>query len=172
MEKGKIITIFAGVITLLANYVLIWYIQTVSYADYNTSGLGGLINFPDVFLHGQKYADYLGWPLWMIYVGSLLIILPLIAGVLQILVVKKPKLAIIGSIIPLVLGIMILVGLSLIPNLLKYLEIFGSRSAIILGILPINLEIPGRPESLGTYALIAGGIIGIVGLYLAREDLY
>ena len=172
MGKGKILTVCGGILTLVATYVLCWYKITINYFYYYTNGIGALKNFLNIFLRAQSYADYFELPLWIIYVSSVLVVFTLISGVVQLLIFKKRIFALLGSIIPIVIGIMIILGFTVFPEWLKYLVIFGDRNPLIAGAFPLNLPLPGRPESLGTYVLLAGGILGVIGFYYSKEEIF
>ena len=172
MGKGKILMVCGGIVTLISVYVLAWYAFDINYFTYYINGIGGIKNIPNIIFHAQSYATYLGIPVWIIYVSIVIIILTLITGVVQILAVKNRILGILGSIIPLLFGIMIIVGFEVSPEWINFFQIFGDRNPLIAEGFPLNLEIPGRPESLGTYTLIFGGILGIIGYYYSKEEIF
>jgi hypothetical protein len=172
MGKGKILMVCGGILTLISTYVLAWYAISINYFTYYTNGIGGIKNFLNLFLHGESYASTLGVPLWIVYISSVLIVFTLISGVLQLLALKKRIWGIVGSIVPILIGIMIILGFSLYPEWITYFQLFGDRNPLISEGFPLNLAIPGRPESLGTYLLLAGGILGVIGFYYLKEEIY
>ncbi len=172
MGKGKILMICGGILTLISTYVFAWYAVTINYFKYYNNGIGGIKNFTNLFLHGESYATTLGVPLWIVYISSVLIVFTLISGVLQLLALKKRILGIVGSIVPIFIGIMIILGFSLYPEWILYFQLFGDRNPLISEGFPLNLEIPYRAESLGTYLLLAGGILGVVGFLYLKEEIY
>jgi hypothetical protein len=174
MAKGKIITLIGGIITLLGTYTLTWflfgYLRNVPHAW----GYGGIKTLIDIFSDPGKYAKYYGLPTWVIYILAAFVILFLISGILQILAIKNRKLGIIGSIMPFIVSIIILVSVSypLIPELLKYIEFFGDPAPISRGVFPLNYTLKGRNESIGTYFIWAGAALGIIGSFLSREEYF
>ena len=172
MGKGKILSLVGGILTLISTYLLAWYVYEINYVVYYYNGIGAIENFLDLYVHAQNYADYLELPLWIIYLWGLVIIVTLISGGLQLLSLKNRIWGLIGSIMPIIISIVIILGLILFPEWLKYLEIFGDSNPLIRGGFPLNLALPARPESLGTYVLFAGGILGVIGFYYSSEEFY
>jgi len=171
MSKGKNLMLCAGIITLIATFALSWFTIGIHQIFY-VYGIGGLKNFLDLFVHTQNYADYYELPLWAIYILAAILIIILISGALQCYSIKKPVVGLIGSIIPLLIGIIILLNafFGILPELIKYLEIFANSSRLIPGLIPFNYVIPGRTESIGTYVLLAGGVLGIIGYKISRDE--
>ena len=172
MGKGKILMVCGGILTLIATYVFAWYAITINYLKYYNNGIGGIKNFTKLFLHGESYVTTLGVPLWIVYISSVLVVFTLISGVLQLLALKKRSLGLVGSIVPIFIGIMIILGFSLYPEWITYFQLFGDRNPLISEGFPLNLPMPYRSESLGTYLLLAGGIIGVFGYYFLKEEIY
>ena len=172
MGKGKIYSLIGGILTLVSTYVLAWYVYNINYFDYYYNGIGGFKNLLDVYVHAQQYADYLELPLWIIYLWGIVVFATLISGGVQLLSLKNRIWGLLGSIMPIIISIMIILAFTLYPDWLKYIEIFGDRNPLIRGALPLNLALPARPESLGTYSLLAGGILGVIGFYYNLEEFY
>ncbi len=171
MEKGKQIIFCSGIINIIATYALTWFTMGLFRIGF-ANGIGGLKTLPDLFIHFQDYIDYYEVPFFVIYLFAAMILIFLLSGVLQILVIKKKICGIIGSIMPVVISIMILIAVifNLSPDILKYLELFVDYSPLVRSIIPYNYAIAGRPESIGTYVLLAGSIMGVVGCVLSREE--
>ena len=174
MGKGKNLTLVGGILTVIATYALCWFKRNILYLAHYFNGIGAIENILDLFFHPELYAEYYELPTWTVYVIAVLVILFLISGALQILAIKKRSAGIIGSIMPIIISIMIILGVmfNLLPDLIKFLEIFGDSSPLIAGAIPFNYAILGRPESIGSYVLLAGGILGIIGSYMSREEFY
>jgi len=174
MAKGKVITLIGGILTLLGTYTLTWFLFPSLTNIPHAWGYGGIKTLMDLFTDTEKYANYYELDIWVIYIIAALVIWFLISGILQILVMKKRVLGIIGSIMPLVMSILILISVSfaLIPEILKYLEIFADPAPISRGVFPLNYNIAGRNESIGTYFLCAGAVLGIIGYYMSREEYF
>ena len=165
MESGKILTILGGLLTLLGTYVFAIYGLAGSFAG---SGIGFITNLPDLFTNADAIAVFVGLDVWLIYLLTILFIIFLASGILQILGIKSKIVSLIFSLFPLVVGVMLL--------LVFYTTILGPTSALFTlyfggehfaGIFPfiINLGDLG----LGTYLLLGGGVLGLISVFLPRE---
>ncbi len=171
MEKGKKIIFCSGIINLLATYTVVWFTVSGIRTSF-VNGIGGWKTLPNLFINFQEYISYYEVPFWVIYLLAAFLILFLISGVLQLLVKKKKAYGIIGSIMPMVVSVMILISviLNLSPDILKFLELFGDVYPPVRAIFPLNYAIAGRPESIGTYILLAGSMMGVIGSIISREE--
>ena len=171
MSKGKNLMLCAGIITLIATFALSWFTIGIHQIFY-FYGIGGLKNVLDLFVHTQNYADYYELPLWAIYILAAILIIILISGALQCLGKKKPVVGLIGSIMPLLIGIIILLNafFGILPELIIYLDIFADSSRLIPVLIPFNYVIPGRTESIGTYVLLIGGLLGVIAYKISRDE--
>jgi hypothetical protein len=163
---GKILLIIAGILTLLATFVFSWGTFAFGETHY-IYGVGGIYNVIDIFTKGTKYyRTRFQLPEWSIYVIAVVVIWLVASGPIQIIGRKSRKAGIIGSIIPLLLGLVILLNLLGIPFLggfIRILEVFGTTEPIIEGLIPLHISVPGRNETFGIYLLIVGGILGLIG---------
>jgi len=166
MGSGKKLLLIAGILTLLATFVFSWSTFTLGEIQY-LYGVGGIYNVIDIFLNGTKYyRSHFRLPEWAIYIIAIVVIWLVASGFVQILGRKSRKLGIIGSIIPLLIGLIILLNVLGIPftgGFIRILEVFGNTDAAIEGLFPIHIVLPGRVEAIGTYLLILSGILGIIG---------
>lgn len=165
METGKILIIFGGLLTLLGTYVFAIYGVSGAFAG---SGIGFIMNLPDLFGNADAIALLTGWDVIFIYLFSVLYVVFLASGVLQLLGIKSRALAFIFSLFPLVIGSMIL--------LFFYTEVLGPTTAIFTiffsgehygSIFPFIVSL--GDVALGTYFLVAGGVLGLISVFLPRD---
>ena len=162
---GKKLLIIAGILTLLATFLFSW--STFAFGEINyLYGVGGISNAIDILIGGTKYyRTRFQIPEWAIYVIAIIVIWLVASGFIQIIGRKSRKAGILGSIIPLLIGLVILLnalGLPFIGGLIRILEVFGG-TPVIEGLIPLHITILGRPEAIGTYLLLVGGILGLIG---------
>lgn len=166
MASGKKLLIIAGILTLLATFVFSW--ATFAFGEIHyLYGVGGIYNVIDIFTQGPKYyRSHLGLPEWAIYIIAIVVIWLVVSGLIQILGRKSRKIGIIGSIIPLIVGLIILLnvlGMPFTGALMRIFQVFGASEPVIEGLIPLHIVIPGRVEAFGLYLLLAGGILGLIG---------
>ncbi len=162
MGAGKILSIFAGIITILSTYLLVWFTGS----GWGAHGVGLFLNVIDIF---QDPATYnMGIPIWAVYIVAAGAILFLIAGLLQLIGAKSKAMAIIGSLFPLTLGVIVILGaFNLSPGILTYLDFCLNPLEFVPGVLPFNYELAG--VSIGSYGLLAGGLLGLISGFMSRE---
>lgn len=100
---------------------------------------------------------------------AIFFILFLLSGFLVLFGVKSRLLAIIGSLLAISVGLyftLILLG-DLPPEITQY-AFFFVRLPIVEGILPYHVAID--LGGLGTYTLLGGGILGLLGGIMGRSD--
>lgn len=163
---GKKLLIIAGISALLATFIFSWSTFPFGEVHY-IYGVGGIFNVIDIFTRGPKYyRTRFQLPEWAIYIIAIVVIWLVVSGFVQILGRKSRKLGIIGSIIPLLIGLIILLNVLGIPftgGFIRILEVFGAADPVIEGLIPLHIVLPGRVEAIGTYLLILSGILGIIG---------
>jgi hypothetical protein len=164
MESGKIVTIIAAIITILGTYVFAIFGAT----PIAFSGIGFITNLGILFGNATPIAVGLGLEVWIYYIIIILLIIFLAAGALQLLGLKSRVAGFIFALFPIVVGVMIV--------LLAYTTILGPLSAFFTyafigeqfgSIFPFI--VPLGTLGLGTYLLLAGGALGIVGVFLPRD---
>lgn len=165
MSSGKKLLTIAGILTLLATFLFSW--ATFNYGEIQyLNGVGGIYNVIDIFTKGTKfYRRHFGLPEWAIYVLAIIVIWLVASGFIQLIGRKSRKAGIIGSIIPLIVGLIILlnvVGIPFTGGIIRIFRVFGGES-IVEGLIPLHIVLPGRVEAFGLYLLLAGGILGIIG---------
>jgi hypothetical protein len=165
VETGKILIILGGILTLLGTYVFAIYGEPTFFAG---SGIGFITNLPDLFGNADAIALATGWDVIFIYIFTILFLIFLASGVLQLAGIKSRILAFIFSLFPLVVGAMILI--------LFYTDILGPTTGIFAlyfigehfaDFFPIIVNL--GDVGLGTYLLVAGGVLGLVSVFLPRD---
>jgi len=155
LGAGKILMIVGGLITIVATYFLTFY--SLGFGIYGW-GVGAWLFVDDVFLSGDI----------VLIIIEIVIILFLIAGLLQFIGAKSRVVGFIGSL--LALGgfvYFLLIEFSLISSTAIYALLFAGE-AIVDGIFPFHLQ-AGSFVGLGTYVLIGGAVLGIIGTFAGRD---
>jgi hypothetical protein len=167
MGAGKVLALIAGLLTLIGTYVVAIYGIAGSYAG---SGIGFILNIPDLFSNAATYATGLSIEVWLFYILVIVFIIFLAAGLLQIIFMKSRIFSILWSLFPL--------GVSLMFLLLVYTDILGIKSAFFAlffigdqygGIFPFIVNV-GGDLALGVYLVLGGGALGLISGFLPRED--
>jgi len=159
LALGKIFIILGAILTILGTWV---FATLLFFPGYVGSGLGFAMNLPSI-IGVDPGADavvfYLLLVLFIAWLGS---------GVLQLVGLKSRIVGIIFSIIPIAIGLMLI--------LLIYTDILGMMSAVftlmtigehIGGFFPILVQLGDL--GLGTYFLLGGGVLGLVGCIMPRD---
>ena len=131
------------------------------------------MNFMDLFFPSSFYVQRLEMERWMISVIAVFMLIFLISGILQLIGKKNRKVGLVGTILPLLMGLMLVLGgsVSLLGFFLRYLEIYGTSDALIEGLIPIHVIIYGR-AALGSFLVLAGGVLGLIGVFMSKEEFY
>jgi len=165
MATGKILSLLAGIISIVATYLLSWVSVPGPYYAY---GIGVIKNLPAMFTDADTLGGILGVPGFSLYIVAGILIVFLISGIFQLIGMKSRVIGLIGSIFVLLIGILIFLGvLNIVINIDWVQYIFGDSVPIIDGIIPYDL--PLGPASLGLYVLIAGGALGLVAGIIGPE---
>ena len=161
MATGKYLSLLAGIITIVATYLLSWVSVTIVSTTYYAYGIGVIKNLPAMFTNADALGLLLGVPGFSLYILAGILIVFLLAGIFILIGMKSRAVGLIGSIFALLIGILVLLGtMSIFINLDWIVLIFGDPAPIIEGIIPFDLML--GPAALGSYVLIAGGALGLV----------
>jgi len=167
MGAGKVLSILAGILTIVATFVLSWVSVNVP-PVYYAYGIAIIFNLPTMFTSADALGATLGIPGFAIYIIAGILIVFLISGVFQLIGVKSRALAVIGSIFVLLIGVLTLLGIfNLAINIDWVTNLFGTPDPIVAGIIPFDL--PLGPASLGLYILLAGGALGLIAGFMGRD---
>jgi len=173
MSKGKGLLTAAGILTLIATFLLSWF--TFNFGTiHGVNGIGGIKNVIGIFTGGTRYySKYLNLPSWAIYIIAIIIIWLVASGFLQILGRNKPKIGIIGSIIPFIIGLIIMLnafGFPFLGYFIRVFHVFGDGVPLIEGLIPLHITLTGRTEEIGTYFLLLGGLLGLIGGKVSKPE--
>ncbi len=169
MGTGKVLCIIGAILTLISTFLLslfsiditsagVWLEAETAYG----SGLGFFLHIGDIFGDIDGVATEVGVESFLIYIFIVLLIFWAISGILQLIGVKSKAAGIIGSIMPLFLGVIIILATFItLPDFFGGFTVLLSDNTQLLGFLPYDLPLGGF--SLGAYTLTAGGILGLIG---------
>jgi len=155
MGAGKILCIIGGILTLLGTFLF-------SFGDFpflgvQFYGIAFFMNLQGIFMSANA--------LFIIF--GILGFIFIISGVFIILGLKSRAIAIIGSIFSLVYGVMFMLILFLVLPLetVQFITVFANFP-LVAGVIPVHVVL-GQSLAfgvgLGTYFLIGGGVLGLVG---------
>ena len=167
MAAGKILSLLAGILTIVSTFMLSWVSVAVP-PTYYAYGIGIVKNLPAMFTNADALGVLLGIPGFAIYIIAGMLIVFLLSGIFQLIGMKSRVLGLIGSIFVLLIGILVFLGVfNIVINIDWIIYIFGDSVPIIDGIIPFDLVL--GPASLGLYVLIAGGALGLVAGIMGPE---
>ncbi|UCC21128.1 MAG: hypothetical protein JSV62_07590 [Promethearchaeota archaeon] len=193
MGAGKILCIIGGIVTLISTFFFSLFSSVfpapLTYIESGTvygNGLTFFVHMLDMFTNADGIST--AWSIaagvtiepFMIYIVAVILLIFSISGVLILIGVKSRAVAIIGSILPLFIGIIILLGSFIaLPEFLNGFSLFMIDGALVDGIIPFDFGltlpydlhplIPGE-VSIGTITLIVGGVLGLVGGILGPDE--
>ncbi len=167
MAAGKILSLLAGILTIVATFMLSWVSVAVP-PTYYAYGIGIVKNLPAMFTNADTLGLVLGVPGFVFYILAGILIVFLLSGIFILIGMKSRVLGLIGSIFVLLIGILVFLGVfNIVINIDWMVYIFGDSVPIIDGIIPFDLVL--GPASLGLYVLIAGGALGLVAGIMGPE---
>ena len=166
MASGRTLSGFAAVLTLLATFVFSWYSLDIPPKFYS-NGLGIINNLPAMFTDADSIATALDIPTFSIYIIAVCLILLLASGILQLIGVTSRIAIFFGSLMPISIGILLFfTNADILDKALWIENVFGIEDQ--LGPLPLEL-IGENLVDVGGYLLLAGGVIGMISIFLPRE---
>ncbi|MFX0007251.1 MAG: hypothetical protein ACFFA7_09290 [Promethearchaeota archaeon] len=179
MKIGKILIVIGAIITLLSTFL--FSLARTNGADGRTfsSGIGFLINLPSIFGNMAYWLAFNGGEVTLEYIMSILFIIFVFSGVIQLIGLANKYVASIGSLIAIAFGITIITFVAVdIPGwgLNLYSSLFWAPP-ISSGILPLDIPVMAASGAfyqnlqLGTITLIVGGGVGLVGGILTFKDI-
>jgi len=144
--ESKIFYIIGGLVTLLATFLFSFHTY---FPGLYFSSIGLIMNIPTLFTSGDI----------LVIIMAIVFIIFLLSGIFILLGVKSRKLAIIGSLFTIVVGVYFMlvfyVGIPFSQFAFMFLDI-----ALIEGIFPLNISF--GIISIGPILLLAGGVIGLI----------
>jgi hypothetical protein len=176
MKAGKLLCLIGGLIAVVATFLFAWFFVDEGGNQYYGHGLGVLFSMAYTFENAGSIALSWGVPTFVIYIVGGTVIFFIFVWILILLGVKNRVLPIIGGLLTVALAIAIISGpFSIPPNILDYVSLFDTQA---WGVFPFNVSIwPSGATvgggyvvvSLGTYLLLGGGLLGIIGGFLPRD---
>ncbi|MFX1392687.1 MAG: hypothetical protein ACFFAH_03850 [Promethearchaeota archaeon] len=165
MYKGQKLCLIAACLLFIATFAFYWFSYIFADVVYYTNGFGLIRNYLDLWTNYNTKSLELGLP-YVFYYGIIVLFTILICSPIFLIIGMKIRASsIIGSIMPIIVGVFIIlyafIGFGL--TFINWLSLLGDSEPMIEGIFPISLGIEGRFEFFGAYVLLAGGIIGLIG---------
>ena len=164
MYTGKILSLLAGIITLVATFLFSWLALEIGVGGtvYYVNGIGILKSLPDMFTDAESLGSTLEIPVFAFYIIAGIFALFLASGVLQILGMKHRFFVILGTMAALGIGsLLFLSTVNIIDKANWVYYILGTENPIIENIVPLTiLEL--NAFDIGLYLLCAGGVLGII----------
>jgi hypothetical protein len=133
------------------------------------SGIGFIMNIPDLFTDASSFATLLSIDVIIFYLLLVVFIIFLASGVLQLIFANSKILSLIFSLFPLGVGLMFI--------FLVFTDFLGIKSAFFAlffigdhyaDFYPILLNMGDL--ALGGYLITAGGALGFLSVFMPRED--
>ena len=164
-SEGNALSILAGIITLVATYLFSWYVVDVGGTTVYAYGVAAWQNVIQMFSNPSGFGNSHGMQPWVVIILAIVLIWFLLSAFMQFAGINNSAAAIAGSILPILVGLMFfLYGVNVISSDWQNLiSIFWSSEEIIAGIFPLTLRFAEYPAAVGTYLLILGGFLGLIG---------
>ncbi len=176
MKTGKIFVLLGALLTLVSTFFFSF--GQTNGADGRTyiSGIGFLFNLPEIIGDVNYWMAFTGGESMVIYIVSIVLLVFLLAGIIQLIGLASRVVAIIGALIALSLGIVVILVITIdIPGFSLY-SLLLWRDPIADGIWPLDVPLMAtsgfyyQSLSLGSVMLVAGGGLGLVGGILGVKD--
>jgi len=160
LALGKIFIILGAILTILGTYV--FAVFATFPPDYVGSGLGFAMNLPDI-IGVDPGADAFAFYFMLVF-----FIFWLVSGVLQLVGLKSRIVGLIFSLVPLAIGVTFLLFIYTdILGMMTFVFMLLTSGELIGGFFPILVDI--GTLGLGTYFLVAGGALGLVGSIMPQD---
>ena len=185
MKIGKIIILVGAILTLLSTFFFSFGYGPPFDGRTHISGIGFLFNLPEIWGNPgywiATFPAYTSEDTILIYTFSILYLIFILSGFIQLVGLKSKYVAIIGSIIAIVFGIMMTIYITDtqigdLGPMNRFQALFFSVP-IANGVWPLDVPIVGglgffnHTLTLGTITLIVGGAVGMVGGILGIKDI-
>ena len=185
MKIGKILVLVGAIVTLVSTFLF-----SFSYGDpidgrTHLSGIGFLFNLPEIWGNPgywiATFPAYTSEDTMLIYLFSILYLIFVLSGVIQLGGLKSKYVAMIGSIIAICFGIMMVIyGTYAEIGDLALMNRFSAlffTAPLVDGVLPLDVPIVyigdwlNSTLSLGAITIFVGGGLGLVGGILGIKDI-
>ena len=168
-KLGKILAFVGAILTILGTYLftLSEFIPGTSYLW----GVGGWINIGPLFQYATSGAPD-AWQAWIV---AIVMIIFLLSGLLMLLGIKSRIAAFFGTLVPLAVAVIFILGafgVSVLGAYGIYFLFLGSEP-VAVNVFPLTFEYPGlAPWGLGggTLMIALGSLLVLVSVFLTRED--
>lgn len=179
MKIGKILVLIGGILTIISTFLLSFGQTNGTDGRVYISGIGFLFNLPDIFGNVAYWNGLNGGETALQYTFSVLFIVFVISGIIQLVGLVKKYVAIIGSLIAVAFGITLMIFIFVdTPSwgMNRYSSLLWAAPPVD-GILPLDIPLASMSGifyqflSLGTITLLIGGGLGLVGGILVIKDL-
>ncbi len=172
MYVGKILSIIAGILTLIATFIFSWIAIDSGGVIYYANGFGIIKNLPNMFTDAENLEAILDIPAFAFYIIAGVFILFLAAGVLQILGAYHRAPIIIGTLVVLCITTLLFLGsLDVINREDWIVNILGTDELLVEDIIPYQL-LDINNLDLGVFLLYAGGIVGLVAAIYGPSEFF
>ena len=168
MGAGRDLSIFAGVLVLLATFLFSWFIIIDGANTYYAWGVPLVMNIPNLFIYADSLAITYGMHVIGVYLLAVFFIFFLLSSILLFIGAESSGAAVAGSLAPITMVILVILGnYSLVPGMFNYLFATWNGIVVIPGLIPLHFNL--GPLSIGSWIMLAGGIIGIISAAMGRE---
>ena len=172
MGSGKLFCFIGGILTLVSTLVLSFGVYPITGMTF--FGIGFIMNLDNIFEDTFSYAVLFEGQDFVVYILVVILIIFLISGFIQLAGIKNRLAAIVGSILPIFISLLFIsyVYDILFPDSLTNIMIFFWTESIVENVVPLHVAVGtvGPLEvSLGTFLLLGGGILGIIGGIMGRD---
>ena len=172
MGSGKLFCFIGGILTLVSTLVLSFGVYPITGMTF--FGIGFIMNLDNIFEDTSSYAVLFGGQDFAVYILVVVLIIFLISGFIQLAGIKNRLAAIVGSILPIFISLLFIsyVYDILFPDSLTNIMIFFWTEPILENVVPLHVSVGtvGPLEvSLGTFLLLGGGSLGIIGGIMGRD---
>ncbi|MFX0021055.1 MAG: hypothetical protein ACFE9S_01930 [Candidatus Hermodarchaeota archaeon] len=179
MKVGKILIVVGAIITLFSTFVLSFARTNGIDGRIFSSGIGFLLNLPDIFGNVAYWIGLNGGDVALEYIMSIIFIIFVFSGVIQLLGLLNKYVGFVGSLLAIAFGITLIIFVAVDISgwgLNRYSSLFWAPP-IVSGAYP--LDVPVMTASgvfyqnlqLGTITLIVGGGVGLTGGILTLKDI-
>jgi len=178
MKTGKVLVLLGALLTLVSTFFFSFGQTNGTDGRTYISGIGFLFNLPEIIGDVNIYVSFMSGEVMVIYIVSIVLLVFLLAGIIQLVGLTNRAVAIIGSVIVLSVGIVIILAILIDTpgwGLNQYSSLLW-RAPIADGIWPLDVPLMDASGvyydtlSLGSITLVAGGGLGLVGGILGVKD--
>ncbi|MFX1454628.1 MAG: hypothetical protein ACFFDB_04575 [Promethearchaeota archaeon] len=176
MKTGKILIIVGAILALVSTFLLSFGQTNGTDGRTLSSGIGFLFNLPEIFGNVAYWNTFNGGETTLQYVFTVVFIIFVFSGVIQLVGVANKYLALIGSLIVIAFGIMMIIFIAVDTPGWGFNRYSSLLWRAPIGIIPFDVSLIDasgvfyQTYSLGTFILIAGGALGLVGGILEFKD--